>query len=177
MIVRRYDMREKRFWVGMVCALILFGIAGGAVFAQKIIVNMPGRVDIETSQYEFHAQMLNAKEGFPLGVSRAGKTPFINLDMYLKAKIQVGAKTLPQFSMPEITVVIPLDYIKSVAKLKNDGDISKTLSFWDPDPKNPKWIPAAQLVKDGEITAPTTSGGNLIFNVLKWPLDDRMIGC
>ncbi|MGA2974491.1 MAG: hypothetical protein ABSF77_04205 [Spirochaetia bacterium] len=170
-------MSRKSFWVGVACALILFGIAGGAVFAQKITVNIPGKVDIETAQYEFHAQMINIKEGFQLGVSRSGKTPFVNLDMYLKAKIQVGAKPLPQFSMPEITVVIPLDYITKVTKLKNGDDILKNLSFWDPDPKNPKWIPAAQLVKDGEITAPTISEGNLIFNALKWPLDDRMIGC
>jgi hypothetical protein len=61
-----------------------------------------------------------------------------------------------------------------VTPTKNDADILKGLSFWDPVKK---WIPASQLVKDGEITEPTISGGNLIFDILRWPLDDRLIAC
>jgi hypothetical protein len=168
-------MRKNGFWVGMAYALIVLGFAGGAACAQQITVIMPGKVDIETPLYDFHARMLEMKEGFQLGVTYDRRTPFINLDMFFKMKIQVGAKALPQVAMPRITVKIPLEYITSVTKIKDADAIRKSLSFWDQGGKG--WVSVDQMSKNEEVSAPMIQDGYLIFDILKWPIDDRLIGC
>jgi len=157
-------MRRKVVVASWVC-VVLLACAGVAAVAQAPVINVvaPGQVDISNDEHQFVARVIPLKPQAVLGRSFHGKKPLMNLDLRFASG---------DFGKPQVKVWIPLAYILKETQTKANEAV-KSFSIWDKD----RWVTGADQLKKLGVENVRIEGKYLTFEVTRWPLDDRMIGC
>jgi hypothetical protein len=142
-------------------------------------VTVLSRLPLPEPEYGMVAQQVPMKPGFVAGTPDPlhGKTvyPLLNLDVFLIVKgkpTQLAAEKVEGMKLA-VTVVIPDSFVKKIT----NGAIPriKGLMFWDEHEQ--QWIPFEEFEKDKEVSPLVAGPGYVSFEIYKWPVGDRMIGC
>ena len=170
----RRQLIRTLLWISLAVLLLSLGTTA---FGQ----DLPGRAFIDSLEFRFQEQK-NGISTVIQGIQfkkelqdkpfyKQGNTtiwPLINLDIFGKVPL---AWEMPKMTFnPEISVRVPL------AKLVEKTGISAakmSLYFYVDN----KWVPGPEYQKKyQEIAGYKIEGDYIVFKIIKWPIDDRMIG-
>jgi hypothetical protein len=143
-------------------------------------VTLLSRLPLPEPEYGMIAQQLPMKAGFKAGEPvpvQGSKTiyPLLNLDVYLTVKgkpTQLVAKKAGESDLA-VVVVIPDTYAKRITNTVVNH--ISGIMFWNEPDK--RWIPLDEYVKNGEVSPLVTGTRYVSFEIYRWPVGDRMIGC
>ncbi|OHD74297.1 MAG: hypothetical protein A2177_09910 [Spirochaetes bacterium RBG_13_68_11] len=176
-------------WTAIVLAIILVLPAFGSGVPDKpnpqeyvkySTVTVLSRLPLPEPEFGMVVQQLPMKPQFRLGEpfpvpGSKPVYPLLNLDVFLVVKgkpTQLMAKKSEDSDLA-VVVVIPEIYVKRITH--NILDRITDIFFWDEHSK--QWIPFDEFVKNGEVSPLVAGPGFVSFEIYRWPLGDRMIGC
>jgi hypothetical protein len=179
----------NRMWTSFVLAILLALPAFGSGVPDKpnpqenqkySTVTVLSRLPLPEPDFGLVAQQLpmkpTFKSGEPVPVPGFDAVyPLLNLDVFLVVKgqpTQLVAKKADESELA-VVVVIPEIYVRRITH--NQLERIKGLAFWDE--KGKRWIALDEFVKDGEVSPLATGPGYVSFEIYRWPIGDRMIGC